>query len=204
MLVLKIDDMLRYCGLKTKTEERRCFQESDPDNEKRPDISIFNLPWHAPKFLLDLQISNPVPGSSFGAEPHNDTLSAAQAANPGRAAKVAYQDKMRIMPTVVQNGLGFLPIIFETAGFVHENTVKFFKRLAAHAEEEKKIPQAVLYRFMMTQLSVCQQRHQARAIIQRSSSLNGRNSIQLRGHAFSYESVSTHDQVRVGNMLPRH
>jgi hypothetical protein len=197
MLVLKINDMLRYCGQRTQLEEQRCFQGVDPDNNKRPDISIFNLPWHARKFLLDLQISNPIPGSSFGAE-NNRQLTAAQAAVQGRVAQKAFQGKMQIMQTVIQNDLGFLPIIFETAGYVHKDTITFFKKLAAHAEEEKKIPKAVLYRFMMTQFSVCQQRHQARAILQRSSSLNGRSSIQLSGHGFAYETVSTHDVIRSG------
>jgi hypothetical protein len=60
----------------------------------------------------------------------------------GRAAHIAFQDKNRILQTVIQNGLGFLPSIFESAGFVHKETVAFFRRLSAHAEEEKKIPKA--------------------------------------------------------------
>jgi hypothetical protein len=45
------------------------------------------------------------------------------------------------------NGFGFLPIIFESCGYIHDDTCKFMKQLASVASEVKRIPVSTLYSY---------------------------------------------------------
>ena len=60
-------------------EELGCFRGTDPENGKRPDISVINpLPSEdlvhsqggTPKLVLDVQITCPIPGSQGGVFKH--------------------------------------------------------------------------------------------------------------------------------------
>jgi hypothetical protein len=47
-------------------------------------------------------------------------------------------------------------------------------------------------------MSVCLQKHLAQALMRRVSTINGRDTVRLQGHGYAYETVRSHDQIRVG------
>jgi hypothetical protein len=100
--------LTRSCGIMTKKEELRCFQEATPDSEKRPDLSFINTPGRNRKLVADPCITCQYPNGS------SSVLSVAAANNEGKAASNAFSKKMRTYGEISrQNQLEFLPLIID-------------------------------------------------------------------------------------------
>ena len=96
-----------------------------------------------------------------------------------------------------QNGLSFLPIIFESTGRLHPSAVQFFRSVAQFAEEPLKIPKATLYGYMMKRLSCTLQRGIANSILSRISAIKGHQSrVMRKSYTHSHDFVSTHHRIR--------
>jgi hypothetical protein len=176
---------LNYAGIFNRREEMRCFQEAAPDNNMRPDISIEAGPFRQQKTVYDLSVTCPL------SVPSNSSRTSTVA---GRAANKTFDKKNTdYLALANANGLGFLPIILESTGYVHKEAKQFFKDVAAYASEDKKIPADVIYRYLMTRISCVLQQRLSAALIGRCSSLNGRHS--NLGHAFSYATVRNFDVI---------
>ena len=114
-----MNDILHYTGHRTKLEERRVFQEINPDDNRRPDITVYN-PSNtvAARLLLDISITSPLTGYTGGNFP------------VGSAAKARFNEKMNNYgAAAAQQGFSFLPIIFESTGFVHPEPSAIFVNL---------------------------------------------------------------------------
>ena len=159
--------ILSYCGLSTKVEEQNAFRVYDEDNGKRPDITIFNHPDHAGKFFLDVRISSPVPANS-------GPLTIPQAKKKFRAGNKAFSEKVNSYKHALDQGLGFLPIIFETTGQMHHETLPFLVTCLEQASRVRQIPFTVLWKYWMSTLMFTLQRSMAQGIIGRSSEIYGR------------------------------
>ncbi len=141
MMVLELKNIANYSGIYAIREEIGCFKVVTPDNDKRPDLSFRNAAEidsgtevRDRPLILDVSITDPVPGSTSG-QLH---ISDAAAKVPDRAAEQAFKDKnTKYLQIAHDNGLSFLPIIFESTGRVHESVVKMVKSLAA---KKKKNP----------------------------------------------------------------
>ena len=129
--------ILSYCGLSTKVEEQNAFRGYDEENGKRPDITIFNHPDHAGKFFLDVRISSPVPANS-------GPLTIPQAKKKFRAGNKAFSEKVNSYKHALDQRLGFFPIIFETTGGMHHETLPFFITCLEQASRVRQIPFTVL------------------------------------------------------------
>ena len=80
----------------------------NPDTNRRPDITAFNLPTTNRPYVLDVQLTSPCP-------PNGVSLAIAQAQVPLRAANKAALNKERKYRAVAHaNNLGFIVLIFET------------------------------------------------------------------------------------------
>ena len=154
-MVLEIKTLATYCGFWCIREERDCFKNTNPFNNRRPDVSIMNpLQKHTSgdnKLLLDAEVTNPVPGSKSGKQ---GALTMGKARQEGSKAEEAFKGKNKeYLEIATANGLSFLPIIFESTGRVHPKAMEFFKDIAKHKEEITKIPKDRTYGWMMNRLS---------------------------------------------------
>ena len=161
----EFNNILRYCGLHTKMEERGAFQELDPNNNMRPDISVFNPTFTtAPKQLLDIAVTGTLTG--FNTNGH-------QLQNIGSSAQHMYNNKINhYAPHVIPNRFSFLPIIFESSGYMHADVKDLLLKVATLASDIKRIPKQVLYKYFLKRLSLCLQCGVAYAINSRILSLN--------------------------------
>ena len=115
---------------------------------------------------MDVSITCPVPGAaglgSTSSTPDDDggartglrrtgsVLTLDKAKDKGRAARTAAAAKLRKYDQLARsNGLGFTPLIFESAGHMHEDLLKVLKRAAQHGEALRKVPWTRLMRFMV-------------------------------------------------------
>ena len=194
-----IGGMASFCGFRNLREELACFKEADPDNNKRPDLSILRPPrmeeivvveGRDPKLILDVQITNPVPGSKKGVFLG---MSLGASRKEGLAAGKAFNAKNRKYKGIAsENGLSFLPLIFETTGRPHDKVMEFVKKLAHNAEEIKRIDKSIIYAYVMNRLSCTLQKSIAHTIITRMNGINCRTTLAAGGqHSDTF--VSTHE-----------
>jgi hypothetical protein len=199
------NEMAKYCGFRTKREELHCFREADPECGKKPDVSIFNPPildnllgigdGRIRKLVLDFQVTDPLPGSASGVfKPMSQYL--AEKAN--HMADMAFATKNRkYLNIATENGLSFLPIIFESTGRIHPKSLKFFEAIADHAAEVKKINKGIVFAFIMNKLSCVFQKNLASNINSRLDTINGHQTRAVSRHySLSNASVSTHERFR--------
>jgi hypothetical protein len=183
--IVKVEfcSVLNYAGYHVKKEERNLFRAVDPTNGDRPDISIINYNGTALKLLLDVTIPAVLHYSK-------GVLVGVNANNVGKSAETASRSKNKQYNQVsIASGHSFLPIVFESNGYVHPDTVKFIKSIAAKCAPIKKIPKDVLYAYFMKRLSVRLQMGIAKSIIQRSYLLSKNT---LPDHTFADNAVFNH------------
>ena len=182
-------DFLNFAGIMTRREETGAFKEAFPDNNQRPDLSVFNYPsCPKPKLILDISLAHPV-GILTEA-----VLSRNQAMLPGRAGTKRFLDKQRKYVAIANaNNLEFLPIIFETTGQMHEATRKFFEvtlqLMSDHPGLNKRM-KAITSRYWAARISCCIQKSIANTILSRSRSING-NLTRERGLEYAMDFIRT-------------
>ena len=156
----------------TKKEEKDLFINGlvnvPADNTQknlRPDISVINYEGNAQKLLLDIRVASTLAYA-------NNQLAPVNVIQLGRAADHAHNEKIRKYGEVCQvNGFSFKPIIFESNGFVHAETVSFIKRVAKSCASTKKIPHETIFNYLMKGLSMALQKGLANAILKKFQSL---------------------------------
>jgi hypothetical protein len=196
-LKLEINNLLNYAGLRTIKEEKDCFKRTNPESGLRADISILNPPNQDKKMLLDIMVTNPIPGSQSGFQNLNNNLTLEQAKQKQRQGLVAFNIKNnKYLQIYADNGLGFLPIVFESTGMVFDRSLKFFKKVAKYAAMEKRIPDERIFNYMMTSLSVVFQKCFAQTIIDKTFEINGKNSEGNR-FEFSYAHISSFHKMHL-------
>ena len=164
----QFERILRYCDILTVREERNVFRGVDPDNGKRPDISALNLPGKTIKQLLDIRLTSPVPATN----PEN--LLMPQAVIPLRAAKKAYDEKMRKFNEDANNSnLGFIPIVFEITGKMHPVTRDLLHQVIQQKARLKVAPFAAMWKYWVSSLMVTLQKKLVEGILERCSNIYG-------------------------------
>ena len=168
----ELNSALKYAGYFTKKEEKDLFINGlvnvPADNTQknlRPDISVINYEGNAQKLLLDIRVASTLAYA-------NNQLAPVNVIQLGRAADHAHNEKIRKYGEVCQvNGFSFKPIIFESNGFVHAETVSFIKRVAKSCASTKKIPHETIFNYLMKGLSMALQKGLANAILKKFQSL---------------------------------
>jgi len=97
--------MLNHGGIMTRREEIGCFREACPESNKRPDISVFNMPGVPGKLILDVAVTSPVANQS------TREISRAQALIKERIAKQRFNAKITKYQAIQYNTIvliGFL------------------------------------------------------------------------------------------------
>ena len=191
----------RYCGLSVITEELDCFKIADPNCNKRPDLSIDNAQEldsgedRTRRLILDFSLTGPLPGNQSGILIDPPLLSADV---EDRAANKAFDKKNSMYyDRADQNNLSFLPFIMETTGRMHPRAIKLLRSCAKLAEDSHKISKAILYGFMIKNISCVLQKRIAQLIIRRITGIHGRQSDAARNSYYSsHEFVSTSHHFR--------
>ena len=123
-MVLLFKEFLNYSGLKTIHEEVGCFHACDLEDDRRPDLSVISFPGVIGKMIVDFSLTCPTPVNS------TVVLSLNQALTPDRANDRTYQSKItKYQKVAEQNGLVFLPLIMESTGRPHKETISFFRKI---------------------------------------------------------------------------
>jgi hypothetical protein len=150
---------LHYGGHATKKEEKHLFVDTVPEHplseEKqrglRPDISVFNYNGFGNKLCLDVTITATLKYHVNGL-PRD--LSIPESTQIGKQADIAYKKKMDKYDEVCKaNRLGFLPIVFESNGFLHRKSVDFFHQVAENCAVDKGIPTEAIFNYFLKGLS---------------------------------------------------
>ena len=171
-LKIIIKDICNFSGLVTRLEEQRCFQESDPECNRRPDVSLANYPFKDPllqgrKLILDIAVTHPVPIQG------NKTLSRYEALQPCRAANKYFQIKNHSYLTLSQaNNLEFLPLIFENTGRMHPKTELFLDEVISFMNIDARGRSALQF-YWYAKLSCALQKVIVNAILSKSRIING-------------------------------
>lgn len=207
-----LSTIISYCGFQNIREELSCFKEADPDNGKRPDISVLSAPFaqdlvveadgRIPKLILDVQVTNVLKGTQDGVL---EFMTSYMASKPNNMANKAFAGKMsKYKRIATDNGLSFLPIIFETTGRIHPRAVKFLESLAEHAAVVKGIKYSIVFGFIMNKLSCMFQKLIAETLNSRVNAINGRlTHAASKQFTFSHDFVVTHERFR-SRELQRH
>ena len=124
-----IKEMVNAAGFRAKREENGCFQNileefNDHQRKMRPDLSIFDLPGPSRKVILD--ISNICPIPIYGSQPYTRN----DAKIIQKAAQIRYDERMEKFDRIsTANGIKFHPIIFETTGRIHSDSLIFLQTI---------------------------------------------------------------------------
>ena len=174
-----MNDILHYTGHRTKLEERRVFQEINPDDNRRPDITVYN-PSNtvAARLLLDISITSPLTGYTGGNFP------------VGSAAKARFNEKMNNYgAAAAQQGFSFLPIIFESTGFVHPETQRYIRQLAVLGSDQRGISADNLYAYFLKRLMASLQDGIANSLIERTAKVNSQCSAMACDPSYSISAI---------------
>jgi hypothetical protein len=144
--------LFQYCGLIVKAEEQNCFYSPNYNDQKRPDISIFNahLIGYEKKVIIDLSIASPLQGAANGTL---QTLSRSTANSFHAANKRVHQKYSKYKDLANDNNLIFVPFIFETSGAIHPLGENFLKKVAKVGANLNYIPYNIFYNYIMKMLS---------------------------------------------------
>lgn len=190
-LVTELHQILNYLGIRNKVEETRCFQLAHPESNKRPDISLLPGPFTNAKIVTDIQVTCPISGAGEGLQRQEARAPSVNLAlQQGRMAAKAAQHKTTQYQDICRaNGLGFVPLIFESTGLMHESVKDLLNRACAYASDVKKIGKDILYRYVVTLLSVRLQKSLAQALVQRTFRLAS-TAIGSQHYHLSYQVIA--------------
>ena len=163
--------MLSISGTKVVVEEHDCFKIADPNNNQRPDLSICNNFHESKKVICDISVVHPysITGSVI--------LNRNAALHSMRAANTSYQTKIRKYKNISEaNDLLFAPLIFETTGKYHNDTLEFFNRIMDLMKGDLDLShQDALSFYWSGRISCCIQKCIANAFLKKTMKLNGGN-----------------------------
>ena len=195
-VVLELQYALQHCGFWIKREERDCFLAADPNDRHIPDLTVMNpIDSAFPQVLLDVSITSPLTGALHG-QLDNNALTRAAAGDQGRMARRRYQEKVnKYRARVLANGFGFVPIIFESTGLIHAQSLQFLEASMKKAAEIRKISCKNIYAYLIKRLSVTLQKAIAQNVNKRLIRLLGHSSAVNRDPAFRYEAMMDEELV---------
>jgi len=162
--------IISYCGIGIRKEQRNAFRGADPDSNLRSDITVYGIPSRGHgTYHIDLRITSPVPANN------RDSLTCSQAAQSFRAGNQALREKINKYEVIVEkNQMKFIPVVFELSGKLDDGFRHLLKEILHHASNEKQIPFGCLWKYWISTLMICMQRHLVEGIQTRTYALNGR------------------------------
>ena len=141
----------------------------DPESNKRPDLSLLNVPgYNGVKLVVDVSITCPHPLRGPG-------LSRAQADKPLRRANQIFDDKTRKYEEIARrNRIEFLPLIVESTGRLHPKLIEFLNLALREKSRGDNLYLGKLKRFWFSRISCTIQNALMESLLNRVSKINGR------------------------------
>jgi hypothetical protein len=160
----ELNTMMKCAGAHTALEERGAFHAIDPDDHRRPDITIFV---DNKVIRTDVSITSPVPLSD------EKSLSLKDALTPDRASNAAKLHKdASYKNDVLAIGSRFEALIFETTGRPHALVEKIVMDMCEKAAHALKTRWDVIYRYWMCRIATTFQYHVANGILLRTRKIS--------------------------------
>ena len=148
-----------------------------------------------PRMLhLDVTVTHPKTGrNNDECNNQRETLRTVgwAANNAARAKETKYQQISRF------NNADFLPLAFESTGFMAKGVLDLIDKVVKHAGETRKIPSHVLRQYHINSLSIILQKTTAEAMIARSAILLGASLTPGMRHNMTYANVMSHSRAFV-------
>jgi hypothetical protein len=146
----------------------------DADNNTRPDLKVaFPKNMVTTTYALDLTIVSPFEGTGKG------ELKVTNPQRPddcdARSIKAAADKTRKYKVPCQQRNMVFVPFVMYTTGKLHVEGYKFLEKLAAYAEERRKVPKDILMRYYLKVLSVCLVKRIGYTITSRATASFSRN-----------------------------
>ena len=182
-LVREFNNILHYGGLATRKEEKNIFVDTIPnhalsdDKQRglRTDISVLDYNGFGNKLCLDVTVTSTMKYHNNGAP---QDIPAADINRIGKQAEIAYQKKMAKYDDLCKiNRFGFLPIVFESNGFLHAEAINFLHQIANNCAADKGIPTDAIFNYFLKGLSFSLQKSIANAIQYKLTSKCTNNSV---------------------------
>jgi hypothetical protein len=145
--------MAESAGISVEREPVGLFGGKD---ERRPDFIFRECPLFENRdVIFDVSVTHPV---KDGPVASNDCI-------PGEAARARELDKiMKYEKDAAARGLKFVPLIFETCGFIAEPAVKLIKMLAERIAEKTNCPYSVVVNYWYIRIATSLQKGNAKII----------------------------------------
>ena len=164
----------------TKLEENGIFINTVDENFHRlsaeeqrglrPDISVNNYSPFEAKLCLDVTVKSTL---TYNVHAMPNMIPSEVQGKVGIQADKGFEFKIMKYKAICQaNRFSFLPIVFESNGYAHPETVKFIKKLASDCAPIRRIPEAILFKYFMKGLSAVLHRSIARSIQYKVPRLN--------------------------------
>jgi len=154
-LTIVLHNILRMYGIHARREV--CpFKETHPKSKKRLDIVISEGQLGCEKkMLLDVTVTNPINVHTRAGRGHQDA-----------ASNAAYNTKIKKYGALAEAvNCVVKPVVFESTGRIHTETVKLFKRIAGVEGSDVCSDSKNLYRYWMRIVSVTLQKGLAKAFL---------------------------------------
>ena len=155
----------RANGYRVKREESGIFRDTDPDSNKRPDLTVYGVPgFQRSKLILD----STVVGIHSSGILRN--------VSPGKAIDIAIKRKNTTYGLISStNNLDFLPLVFESGGNMSDDVVKVLKALLKGGDSYVRKNLDHCLAFWLTRLSVCLQNSLSMSIYTRARSYTAKS-----------------------------
>jgi hypothetical protein len=146
----------KYAGAQCREEEVGVFRAAYPECNKVPDITLYPGTLFPCVAVMDVSVTCPLPGAELT---NAQELTRALAGQQGRAANARIAKKNGKYQVIARNNhMDFLPIIFESTGYMDGVVTGLIDRVAEYASETRCIPKEVIYKYWVKRLSVTQQK----------------------------------------------
>jgi hypothetical protein len=125
-------------------------------------------------------------------------------AKAGWAAENAAAKKIKKYGTLcLQNNSKFIPLVFETSGYMHPAVLNLITDFTKHAAHIRKIPAHVLKQYQLNAISVILHRSLSEAMISKSAQVLGNRMTPGQRYVMTYENIMLHDRAYVDRGVDR-
>ena len=174
---LCISELLTMANFKNTLEEKGCFSSGNDTSNRRPDISVFNMPGYDPKVVLDISITCPLPGIETRAARN---LNAREAAIEERTAAIRYAAKISKYQGQADPEVKFQPIIIESTGRIESKSLKFIDHIISFIAQANPKYAVSIRQYWIRRISITLMKGITNAISKRAKDVQYNDTLSKR------------------------
>ena len=180
--------LARMNGIRCRKEDNTMFHAVHPNNNLRTDVIFPEQEFTAEVALLtDVQITAP---TACG------ITTRVAATTPGRSANASATMKRNKYGEIARlNGHEFTPLIFESTGYIHPDTVDLVKKMVSYGAAAMHRDVDMSNRYALTMLNVTLMKRLAATLLKRTAKLNGNPHVVSRASAYHLENMAQYEEI---------